>query len=60
MLCSLAPAAAAHSFSNEMSKDSDGAKQQAQRNRMSSFNIALQSIKVNLPVATKNHFQISF
>lgn len=45
-------AAAAHSLSDEVSKDSDRAKQQAQRNRVSSFHIALQSIKVYLPVTT--------
>jgi len=38
-----------HGFGDDMSKNSNGAKEQAKRNRMPSFNLILQSILENMP-----------
>jgi len=38
-----------HGFGDDMSKNPNGAKKQAKRNRMPSFNLILQSILENMP-----------
>lgn len=38
-----------HCFGDDMSKNPNGAKEQAKRNRMPSFNLILQSILENMP-----------